>query len=49
MYEAETAPLLEVYGDRGLLIKVDGMGGIDDVQARILDALPQAAKPPMGA
>jgi len=35
----QTAPLLEIYGNRGLLISVDGMGDIDDVTERILAAL----------
>jgi adenylate kinase len=39
LYTEQTAPLIEVYRDRGLLIEVDGMGEIDEVTARILDAL----------
>jgi adenylate kinase len=39
VYAEQTAPLIEVYRDRGLLIEVDGMGEVDDVTARILDAL----------
>ncbi|MGH1563603.1 adenylate kinase [Mumia sp. DW29H23] len=41
VYE-QTASLLSVYADRGLLVQVDGVGGIDEVQSRILAALPQA-------
>jgi adenylate kinase len=40
VYTAETAPLLEVYGNRGVVIKVDGMGDVDEVSQRIDDALP---------
>ena len=40
VYTAETAPLLEVYGSRGLLIKVDGVGEVDEVSRRIDAALP---------
>lgn len=40
VYTAETAPLLEVYGSRGLLIKVDGVGDVDEVSRRIDAALP---------
>jgi adenylate kinase len=40
VYTAETAPLLEVYGSRGLLIEVDGVGDIDEVARRIDAALP---------
>jgi adenylate kinase len=39
VYAEQTAPLIEVYRDRGLLIEVDGMGEVDEVTARILDAL----------
>lgn len=40
VYTAETSPLIEVYGSRGLLIKVDGMGDVDEVTKRIDAALP---------
>lgn len=39
VYERETAPLIEVYRERGVLIEVDGLGEIDDVGARIAAAL----------
>jgi adenylate kinase len=39
VYSRETAPLIEVYGGRGILVSVDGIGSISDVTARILDAL----------
>ena len=39
LYADQTAPLIEVYRDRGLLIEVDGMGEVDDVTGRILAAL----------
>ncbi|MBW9213911.1 adenylate kinase [Mumia sp. zg.B53] len=41
VYEAQTSPLLALYADRGLLVRVDGLGAVDEVQGRILDALPQ--------
>ncbi len=41
IYQAETAPLLEVYGGRGVVVHVDGMGEFDDVTNRILDSLNQ--------
>jgi adenylate kinase len=40
VYIAETAPLLEVYGQRGIVIKVDGMGEVDEVTQRIDASLP---------
>ncbi len=39
LYTEQTAPLIEVYRDRGLLIEVDGMGEVDEVTRRIFDAL----------
>ena len=39
IYGEETAPLIEVYRDRGLLIEVDGLGEVEDVTQRIFDAL----------
>ncbi len=39
VYSRETTPLIAVYGDRGLLIEVDGLGEIDDVSSRISEAL----------
>jgi adenylate kinase len=39
IYAEQTAPLLEVYADRGLLIEVDGMGSVDEVSARVFAAL----------
>jgi adenylate kinase len=38
-YHAQTAPLLPYYEARGVLKKVDGMAGIDDVTAQISDVL----------
>ena len=39
VYAEQTAPLLELYRDRGCLIEVDGDGAVDEVSARILRAL----------
>lgn len=41
VYANETAPILDVYEQRGALVKVDGMGSVDEVAQRILDALAQ--------
>jgi adenylate kinase len=43
VYEEQTAPLVEVYSKRGLLLQVDGLGEIDDVTARLLAALENPA------
>ena len=39
VYVEQTAPLLEVYAQRGLLVAVDGMGAVDEVTARVFKAL----------
>lgn len=39
IYDEQTAPLTALYKSRGLLIQVDGLGSIDDVAARISNAL----------
>jgi adenylate kinase len=39
VYLRETAPLIEMYRDRGLLVEVDGLGTIDEVASRIDGAL----------
>jgi adenylate kinase len=39
LYARETAPLIQVYGGRKILISVDGIGPIDDVTGRIVEAL----------
>jgi adenylate kinase len=39
VYTDQTAPLVQVYDDRGLLVEVDGMGAVDEVTDRVFDAL----------
>jgi len=39
VYLRETAPLIDAYRDRGLVLEVDGLGTIDEVARRIDDAL----------
>lgn len=39
VYEEQTAPLISVYASRGLLVMVDGLGEIDQVTSRIVEAL----------
>lgn len=38
VYLSETEPLLEYYSD--ILVKVDGVGSVDEISTRVLDALP---------
>jgi adenylate kinase len=44
VYHEQTAPLIEVYRDHGLMIEVDGMGEVDEVSKRIFDALDDVAE-----
>jgi adenylate kinase len=39
VYQERTAPLIEYYEERSLLIKIDGDGTVEEVFAAILDAL----------
>lgn len=39
VYADQTSPLLEVYGERGLLVDVDGVGEVGVVEARIFAAV----------
>ena len=39
VYAEQTAPLTAVYGSRGLVVRVDGLGSIDEVSQRIVAAL----------
>ncbi|HYY10431.1 MAG TPA: adenylate kinase [Kineosporiaceae bacterium] len=40
VYVEQTAPLVDVYRERGLLVQVDGMGDVDGVTGRLTAALP---------
>jgi adenylate kinase len=42
IYVAETAPLIDFYDQRGLLVRVDGLGSVDEVTDRIVAALDAA-------
>jgi len=39
IYERETAPILEVYREQGLVVRIDGVGTLDEVTERIFAAL----------
>ena len=39
VYAEQTAPLLDVYRGRGLLVEVDGLGEVDEVSERLFAAL----------
>ncbi|MFC8922297.1 adenylate kinase [Cellulosimicrobium sp. NPDC057127] len=42
IYEEQTAPLTTAYAERGLLVRVDGIGEIEDVTERVVAALAPA-------
>jgi len=39
LYARETAPLIAVYKERGLVIEIDALGAVDDVSSRIAAGL----------
>ena len=39
VYDEQTAPLIDVYASRSLVAKVDGLGEISDVTARIVEVI----------
>lgn len=39
IYERETAPILGIYGTRGIVDEVDGVGTLDEITERIIAAL----------
>jgi adenylate kinase len=39
LYATETAPLIATYGERGLVVRIDALGPVDEVSRRIADAL----------
>ncbi len=39
VYQEQTAPLVDLYKDRGVVIVVDGSGGVDEITERILKVL----------
>jgi len=44
VYSDQTAPLLDYYRRQGLLREIDGVGAVDDINARVLAAVGGAAK-----
>lgn len=45
VYAEQTAPLIDVYRERGILVEVDGLGEVDEVTQRVfaaLDATPES-------
>jgi adenylate kinase len=44
VFHAQTAPLIDYYEKRGLLVHIDGVGTLDEVEERIAKALEATAK-----
>lgn len=49
IYERETAPILGVYRDRGIVADIDGVGSLDEVTSRIFAALADRGFTPLPA
>ena len=45
VYDEETAPLVDLYDARGLLVRVDGQGSVDEVAQHVVEALDAAHAP----
>lgn len=39
IYERETAPILDVYRERGVAVEIDGVGSLDEITDRLIAAL----------
>jgi len=39
VYEAQTAPLVNYYRERGMLREIDGVGKVNEIRSRVLQAL----------
>ena len=48
IYERETAPILGVYRDRGIVDEIDGVGSLDEITERVIAALEAARPHPLG-
>ena len=46
LYESQTSPLIEFYGEREMLVVIDGVGHPDDVLNRLVYAIDQRRRPP---
>jgi adenylate kinase len=49
VYLEQTEPVIALYRERGLVAEVDGLGTVDEVAARVRDALAQRGFEPVGA
>jgi adenylate kinase len=49
LYETETAPILDVYRERNLVERIDGVGSLDEITERVLTALIARGLTPIAA
>ena len=49
LYESETAPILDVYRERNLVERIDGVGSLDEITERVLTALIARGLTPVAA
>ncbi len=45
LYESQTSPLIDYYGDKGLLAVINGVGHPDDVLKRLIDSIDRRRRP----
>jgi adenylate kinase len=45
IYQEQTSPLIEIYDGRGLVARIDGLGEMDEVTDRVLEAVADAGTP----
>ncbi|MBL3687373.1 adenylate kinase [Leucobacter zeae] len=48
VYAAQTAPLVELFSERGILVSVDGLGTVEEVAERIASGLDAKLNAPVG-
>ena len=46
LYESQTSPLIEFYGELEMLVVIDGVGHPDEVLDRLVNAIDQRRRPP---
>ena len=46
LYESQTSPLIEFYGELEMLVVIDGVGHPDEVLDRLVYAIDQRRRPP---
>ena len=46
LYETQTAPLIEYYDEREMLVVIDGVGHPDEVLGRLVAAIDQSRRAP---